>query len=246
MMNFKDILKKYRTPSKKGFSLVELIVVVAIVSIVSGATLTVFLMVQEVTRDASNLTVDQYNVTQMERLLRNELQVASNIDITQSTTFKKVGGTYSSYDVQENDEYMIYDGVAGRVSFMRADKNKDYKAVFSISDVDSVQLSISPLDDSGATVKGQPYKLFYKVSTSKYDYTGGMVLANTSIDGKDDKSMAMAKPVFGTTKTIEWEKAQIPAGTSDSEANNIAYNTKDNAYVICFHRDYTEVTSSTP
>ena len=38
MMNFKDILKKYRTPSKKGFSLVELIVVVAIVSIVSGTS----------------------------------------------------------------------------------------------------------------------------------------------------------------------------------------------------------------
>ena len=230
MMNFKDILKKYRTPSKKGFSLVELIVVVAIVSIVSGATLTVFLMVQEVTRDASDITVDQYNVTQMERLLRNELQVASNIDIAQSTTFKKIGDIYpSGYEVQENDEYMIYDETAGRISFMRADKDKNYKAVFSISDVNDVQISIAPLDDSGATVKGQPYKLFYKVSTSKYDYTGGMVLANTSIDGKDDKSMAMAKPVFGTTKTLEWSEGSA-----------------DNAYVICFHRDYTEVTSSTP
>ena len=148
-MNMNDILKKYRKPSKKGFSLVELIVVVCIVSIVSAATLSVFLMVQDVTRDASKMTIEQYNTTQMERLIRNELQVASNIDITNKTTFKKVGGIFpSGAKVEKDDEYMIYDEALGKITFMRADENLDFKAVFSITDIKEVSFTIAPLSDS--------------------------------------------------------------------------------------------------
>ncbi len=235
-MNMNDILKKYRKPSKKGFSLVELIVVVCIVSIVSAATLSVFLMVQDVTRDASKMTIEQYNTTQMERLIRNELQVASNIDITNKTTFKKVGGIFpSGAKVEKDDEYMIYDEALGKITFMRADENLDFKAVFSITDIKEVSFTIAPLSDSLAEASQKvPYKIFYTITTSKYDYNGGMMLSNTVVKGSgggaatQDKSWSYATTLFGNTqKTLKWTK-----------------DSADNSYVICFHRNVTEVATT--
>ena len=77
----RSIFEKYRKPSKKGLTLVEMIVTVAIVAIASGATLSVFLMVHDVTRDASDITVQQFYTGQTERMIRNEMQVASGVDI---------------------------------------------------------------------------------------------------------------------------------------------------------------------
>ena len=204
-MNIKHIVKKYSKPSKKGFSLVELIAVIAILAITAGATLSVFLMVHQVTRDAGEITVDQYNTSQMERLIRNELQVSSGIDVVGVTNLS----TGTGVTIQPNDEYFAYDKSTKRLTFFRANESKAFKTRFVIDDVDEVTVNIAPLNgqDSSTT---QPYKLFYTIKTSHYEYSGGIVLSNTKVD----RTTSMTK-IGVTNKTLHWTSA---GGTDNDSA----------------------------
>ena len=215
-MNYKELLKKYTKPSKKGFNLVELVAVIAIIAITSGATLSVFLMVHKVTRDASEITIDQYNTTQMERLIRNEVVVGSDVDFKLGSGFS-TGGSYSAV---ENDEYIQF--IGDSVVFKRADDSGKFSTVFTISDVKEVTFAVAPLNDTLADPSGQPFKFFYTISTSHYDYSGGFLLNNTRV--KDDDSMKVAG-VY--TKKITWKKGST-----------------DNDYVFFFHREVSDVTTS--
>ncbi len=222
-MNYKQLLRKYTKPSKKGFNLVELVATIAVIAITSGATLSVFLMVHQVTNDASEITVNQFNVTQMERLIRNEVVVASDIDIALGAGFN-TGGAYSA-DVIENDEYIMYDSVTKSVCFKRADSSGNFKTVFVIDDVSEMQISVAPLNDVVADKDGQPYKFFYNVVTAHYEYSGGFVLNNTKIGSDESMQYAAVK-----TKTLNWKSGSM-----------------DNDYVFAFHREVTDVPdSSTP
>lgn len=232
-MNYKDFFKKYKNPSKKGFTLVEVVAVIVILAIVSGATLSVFIMVHQITRDAKTITINQYNTTQLESLIRHEFQAASNIDIM---TLDLINGTYKS-KVLEDDEFIIYDPTLKQVSFIRADKYKSFKdatgayhTIFTISDVKKMTISVSPMNNQSSTA-GQPYKLFYKIETSKYQYSGGLVLNNTS-ESKDDSMVnCRSIPELNTTSpSLVWYKPDPnPDGT---EVVN-----KDNTYVVYFHRN---------
>lgn len=203
MMNFKNIVGGYKKPSKKGYTLVELMVVVALLTIVSGATLTVFIMVQKVTRDAGQITTDQYNVTQMEKLIRNEFQACSNVNIVGLGEMQEGGAFFDEIEV--GDEYMMYDYVTKRVMFMRyEDGNTEVpNTKLTIDGVRSASISIAPLDINAASPQGQPFKLFYSIQTEHehYVYSGGIVLNNTEYNGSNDESM---KRTLESTKTIRW------------------------------------------
>lgn len=230
-MNFDNIIKKYRKPSKKGFTLVELIVAVAIMAIVSGATLTVFLMVQDVSRDASNLTVDQYNTTTMERFLRNEFQTASKIDIGAYTDFRD-GGLFAS-KVNANDEFMMFDVNRHTVSFARADKDKHWQSLLTIDDVKQASITISPIDCEATQKSGQNYKAFYKITTSHYEYSGGIVLGNCVVgDGSMKMAMSELEPY-----TLNWGEEPL----TDADGNAL---TAENDLIIYFHREMTKVLST--
>lgn len=230
MMNFKDIVRGYKKPSKKGYTLVELMVVVALLTIVSGATLTVFLMVQDVTRDAGNITTDQYNTTQMEKMIRNEFQACSNVNVVGLAEMQDGGAFFD--DIKEGDEYMMYDPVAKRVMFMRFEDGNTQvpKTKLTIDGVRTATISIAPLDINATTSQNQPFKLFYSIQTEHehYVYSGGIVLSNTEYNGSNDESM---KKTLVASKTIYW---------SNAEDNG------DNALVVSFHRETTKVDIGTP
>ena len=219
-MNFKQLLRK-KSRSKKGFTIVEVVATVAILAITSGAVLSVYVMVQKVTKDASTITVDQYNTTQMEWLVRNELHVASKVDFDLASSFNPSGVHFD--EIEEGDEYMMFDSVRKEVVFKRADSSSSFNDVFSVSDVNEVTLSVAPLNDITPEKDGQNYKLFYTISTSHYDYSGGFVLSNTAVG--DGESMVYAGD---TTKTINWGD-QMP---------------NDNDTVFYFHRESTGTTST--
>lgn len=226
-MSFKQMLRKYRKPSKKGFSLVELLAVVAILAITSGATITVFLMVQDVTRDASKITVNQYNTTSMERLIRNEFQTASNVDVVAEVDIVGAGAVFAS-EIGEGDEYMKFDEDSHRVTFMRANESGTFETIFTISDIQDASVTITPLNNSVADKSNQPYKLFYQMTTYHYEgdnaYSGGIVLGNTVVNGANDKSM---KKCLVDTITLDWK-----SGSSD------------NGKVVFFHRDSSKYVST--
>ncbi len=219
-MNYKKLLKKYTGRSKRGLTLVEMVAVIAIMAITSGAVLSVYVMVQKVTNDASEITVNQYNTTQIERLIRNELQVASNVDFDVAASFAPLGVHYD--EVEEGDEYMMYDTLRKEVVFKRADSTSTFNDVFTVTDVNEVTFSVSPVNDVTPS-DGQHYKLFYKISTGHYDYSGGFVLSNTVV-GEDD-SMVYAG---STNKKIVWTDG-IP---------------NDNDTVFYFHREKSAVEST--
>lgn len=219
-MRFKDYYKKYAKGSKKGLTIVELMAVIAILAITSGATLSVFLMVHQVTRDASEVTQNQYNTTQVERFIRNELQVASDVDMVKLADYINTG--YHVPDVEEGYEYMAFDQAASRIIFARGDDSHNFHSIYTLSDVNEVTLSVVPIDS--ADPDGKPYKLFYKITTSHYEYSGGIVLGNTVYGGLSDHSMESA----GTRNTLHWVKGST-----------------DNDFVLYFYREESQAASST-
>lgn len=200
MMNLRDKLNS-KLHSKKGFTLVELMTVVAILAITSGAMLTVFIMVHSVARDASEVTVNQYQTTQMERYIRNELQTANSIDFLGLSEVMD-----EDYGAEPGDEFLMYDSTRKSVVFMRADDDGIFQALLTIDDVSEATINISPLN--AAEPSGNPYKLFYKITTSHYDYTGGMLLGNTCGDKAKDHSMTVT-PSMGVHWGIGSDDDQI-------------------------------------
>lgn len=233
MMNFKGVFKKYKKHSKKGYTLVELMVVVALLTIVSGATLSVFLMVGDVTRDAGDITTDQFNVTHMEKLIRNEFQSCSNVNVVRLAEMQDGGAFFD--DIEAGDEYMMYDANVKRVSFVRYEYNEGHTQLnantkLTIDGVRSATISIAPLDIGAASPQGQPFKLFYSIQTEHehYTYSGGIVLSNTEYNGSNDESM---KRTLADSKSIQWLAAE---------------DNDDNTYVVSFHKEGTSVDITPP
>lgn len=188
MSFFKEYFRKGKS-SKKGFTLVEMIATIAVMAILSTATVSVLFAVQSTTRHAADITAEQYTTTQIERFLRNEFQVAANVDVANFDGSAPSGATDA-----ENREVMYYDADTNSVKFIRMNKAEAdalvYTEVLSIDSVKQVNISIVPVSVS-ATDK-DPYKLIYSIETEDYTYSGGIVLGNTFI-GKDD-SMSLWGP----------------------------------------------------
>ncbi len=185
-MGFKDYFRK-RGKSKKGFTLVEMVVTVAILAIVSTVTVQALFAVSDTFRNSSKITTNQYTTTQMERFIRNEFQVANNVDIT--NTLPTSGDKY--------DEYMMYDATNKKVVFKKVttDGGGAYEDYLSLDGVKTVNISILPMDVG--TGGSDRYKLTYEIDTEEYQYKGGIVMGNVT-SGEDMAS-------YPGGKTIVWQ-----------------------------------------
>lgn len=227
-MDLKNCWKKYAKNSKKGFTVIELLAVVAVLAIASTATISVFIAVHQTVRDTNTITTEQFNSTQIERFIRNEFQVASNVDIY------PIGGGVPAYSALgrtpvEDDEYLYYDSTTKKLYFMKCDDSGNFKGVLTIDGVEDVVIDICPTDydaamAGGATAQGMNLKLVYNIKTTTYTYSGGIVLGNT-ITGKDD-NMAYTNP-SSYSDTLEWNE-----------------NSADNNRCIVFHSETAEDPSS--
>lgn len=193
-MGFKDYFRK-RGKSKKGFTLVEMVVTVAILAIVSTVTVQALFAVSDTFRNSSKITTNQYTTTQMERFIRNEFQVANNVDIT--GTLPTSGDKY--------DEYMMYDATNKKVVFKKVttDGGGAYEDYLSLDGVKTVNISILPMDVG--TGGSDRYKLTYEIDTEEYQYKGGIVMGNVT-SGEDMAS-------YPGGKTIVWEDGSSDNGT---------------------------------
>lgn len=208
MMGFSHFIKKYAKPSKKGFSLVELIAVIAILAITSTAVLSVYLMVGKVTQDASDITIEQFNVGQTEKFIRHELAAASNINVITLENYQ------AERDIVPDDEYIMFDisdddgalvtETSGTIRFIKYDEDGNEQSLYNISDVQRVEFSIVPVNEQEVT-SGDNYKFFYNITTSHYTYSGGFVLSNTEIGSTEDESMNIGDEFIGGAQNIVWE-----------------------------------------
>ncbi|MCD8309407.1 MAG: type II secretion system GspH family protein, partial [Clostridia bacterium] len=166
-------LKNYfhsRKRSKKGFTLVEMVLAVGILAIVSGATLYLVFGIQQSARNAGTITSEQYTGTQIERFLRNELQTAREMEKTELTS---IGSTSSN----ANAEYIYFDTDTNQLKFMKAGiTGTTYESYFSVDNVESVTLTFKTLDTSGSAAY---VKLEYSIVTETYTYEGGIVIGNS-------------------------------------------------------------------
>lgn len=221
----RSIFEKYRKPSKKGLTLVEMIVTVAIVAIASGATLSVFLMVHDVTRDASDITVQQFYTGQTERMIRNEMQVASGVDIKLADQLKN--GNPLADQAKVGDAYIAYLPDQKKVTFYRCETDGSYTELFAVDNVTESRISIAPMNDLVSDKSGQNYKLFYEITTARYSYSGGFVLSNTEV-------LNNRVPCFSTAgspasaHTLLWRSA----GNDNNGSPDYG-----NAYALTFHRE---------
>ncbi len=197
IVGFKDYFRK-RGKSKKGFTLVEMVVTVAILAIVSTVTVQALFAVSDTFRNSSKITTNQYTTTQMERFIRNEFQVASKVDIT--GTLPTSGDKY--------DEYMMYDATNKKVVFKKVttDGGGAYEDYLSLDGVKTVNISIFPMDVG--TGGSDRYKLTYEIDTEEYKYSGGIVMGNVT---SGDAEGIAANPTNKNGKTIVWED-----GSSDN------------------------------
>ncbi len=198
-MNFKDYFRGKRN-SKKGFNLVEMMAVIAILAIASTATISVFLAVQTTVRDTSKLTTQQFTTTQVERFFRDQLQIASNVDIYLSDP--SVDGDFvpdfeNGLTTQKDDEYIYLEVVhkdgdesnndpnnlTGRLHFVKyTDGEGNTRGLLTVDDVEEVSITICPLNYdaylAGEDIEDMNLKLMYKIKTKNYTYSGGIVMGN--------------------------------------------------------------------
>lgn len=213
-------IKKYfsnKSKSKKGFTLIEMIVTVAVLAIVSTATVQILFAVQDISRNTGTTTAEQYATGQVEKFIRNEFQVASNLGI--------YTGTPTS--VNKNDEYVCFNATDKTVEFKKVlSDGGNYETYLTIDSVKRVTIDIKPLD---TTNPDSPFKLVYTIDAENYTYSGGIVIGNTRSGDK------IAGPTASyDQKTITWgfeDDGTTPCG--------------DNNACITFHSETKSVTSST-
>lgn len=214
-MSVKDYFKK-RKNSKKGFTLVEMVASVCVLAIVSTVTVQVLFSVQDIFRHTSDITVNQYTTTQLEKFIRNELQIASTVEL--------VSGAPSTA-TYENDEIFYYNKDEKKLYFKKATTDgASYSDIASnylvLDSVNSVKFTIKPLKDEADA----PLKFEYTIDTEDYQYSGGIVMGNTKY-GTD--FMASCETLGPDGVTVTWKE-----GSSD------------NSKVLTFHSEVmTPVTS---
>lgn len=190
-MSVKDYFKK-RKNSKKGFTLVEMVVSVCVLAIVSTVTVQVLFSVQDVFRHTSNITVNQYTTTQLEKFIRNELQIASTVEL--------VSGTPSTA-LYENDEIFYYKEDEKKLYFKKATADGGaYEDYLVLDSVNSVEFTIKPLKDETDVA----LKFEYTIDTEDYQYSGGIVMGNTKY-GTD--FMASCVSLGSDGVTVTWEES---------------------------------------
>ena len=245
-MKLKDFFKRYKSADKKGFTLVEMIAVVAVLAITSTATISIFLAVRNTVVDTSQVTTDQFNTSQIENYIRNELQVATNVDIYEKAGASSFTPNYpSGYTVQDGDECMAFDPTNECVYFMKYSETEGiFKTRLRIDSVESVKISIAPLNyqaallyqaavDAGTAPATNPVerdrlKLFYEIRGLDFIYDGGMVLSNTKA-GHPDMSYWTTEPPY--TENILW--------TNDS-----TLGANQNNLVLAFHSEVSKDTDT--
>lgn len=249
-MTIKDFFKRYKNNSKKGFTIIEVLAVVCILAIASTATISVFLAVQTTVRDTGEITTDQHSTTQVERFIRNEIQVGSNIDCYYLDTSAYVPDSAVSGELEQNYECIMYDPTTKSVIIKKITEDKstyttsDFKQLLSIQNVEKMTIHIYPINQGSATnvddYEGKKLKLVYTIEATDYTYSGGMVIGNSSIDGTsgDMKYYASDPSVFGVSDIYS---AELTWSADTSVAN-------DNDVCVCFKSEvpYEPPTTSHP
>ena len=168
-MNLKEYFKKYTKQSKKGFTLVEAITVVIIMSIISTASISVFLSVRDTVRDTSNITTDQHRADQIEQFLRNEFQTASKIDLVELE-----GQAPKDFSPVKNDEYMLYNPENEQLISVTSSNQKLVSAYVERYNASYYRLVISVHSDILAPGKSGTAKITVKAndgSGTSYSFT---------------------------------------------------------------------------
>jgi len=230
-MNLKDFFRKYKSNEKKGFTVIEVLAVVVILSITSTAIVSVFMAVHKSVRETGTITSEQYHITQVERFIRNEFQVGSKVEVydIDPTSFTP-DLSLTGRTVLQDDECMVFNQSKKCIYFKKYDEvSSTYKLALTVTNVEKVNITICPYDYnaaiSGADLDNMPLKLVYEIIATDYSYSGGMILGNTNVgEGQDMTEYASATPQY--TAKIVWNQ----------DATNVM-----NSKCIFFHSEKTEV-----
>lgn len=213
-MNLSSFFKKYTKQSKKGFTLVEMITVIIILSIISTATIGIVISVQTTVRDTSKVVTDQHKAGQIERFMRNDLESAGQIDVMY--TVSNTNGALpdlGARTVLANDEYIYYDATNKQIFFMvyrekveGATTTIEPKCNIIIDDVVDAKITLCPVDPNDTDADNMPYKVLYKFTTKPYregeykgstfTYSGGVIVGNSRVGDTDTfvAAKALADP----------------------------------------------------
>lgn len=254
-MNLKEYFKKYTKQSKKGFTLVEVITVVIIMSILSTASVSVLLAIRDTVRDTSDLTTDQHRADQIEQFLRNEFQTASKVDVYELEAYQPKG-----YTPVKDDEFMFYNPETQQLVFSQCREKTtpsgtvlEWKDKFFITEVKDVVIDISPVNYDSAAAGNIPYKMIYKIKTKNYDYSGGIVIGNSYLGDDGVFTNAGAALVRLNTDVnstnsdacqIHWHKEKNTEDPDDVYDQGIDFNKLQNGGAILFHNEGTQIIST--
>ncbi len=199
-MSFRNYFHS-RGRSKKGFTLVEMVLAVGIMAIVSGATLYLVFAVQQAASDAGTITSEQYTGTQIERFLRNELQTGMGLEKKAYADLNTAAGD------NDNAEYIYFDHTTQQLVFMKAETAGDaYETYFSVDSVSEVNLTFKTMEASSSAAY---VKLEYEIVTELYTYSGGIIIGNIDsqnyLGGYDPVADAADGDIDGIIETFEWK-----------------------------------------
>lgn len=215
-MSIKEYFKKQKN-SKKGFTMVEMVASICVLAIVSTVTVQALFVVRDTFRHTSEITANQYSTTQIEKFIRNELQVGSHIDVDSipSTAYETNGVLL--------DEIMYYDESEEKLYFKKSEGNgQPYNDYLVLDSVNSVKFTVKPLKAE----EDSKLKFEYVIDTEDYQYSGGIVMGNTAfkIGGGDDFPRGM--------------------GASDEVIVEWTESSPDNSKALIFHSEVMTPTSA--
>ena len=182
--------------------------------------------------------------TQMEKYFRNQLQVASCIDVYTLSAGGLPDFEPSGYEPLKNDEFMYYKKASSTdpndknsIMFIRFDEDGGAKfhTVLMVDDVKDVSITICPIDYAKAYAGGtvdlsnMPFKFIYNIDATDYHYNGGLVLGNTRVEDGENLEY------FNEVADSAGSKRNLVSLKWGSMANN------DNNKCILFHSAETEV-----
>lgn len=175
--------------SRKGFTLIELVVTVAILSIVLGLGTGVFIMVIRNYGTASSYEQEQEKATQIENYLVREARTATGIKLIETgtedkessdschetkTTLPSDQGSYifceDGSDVVQLYEYKVFDDTSGTTSTSGPEKN----SIISVSGVKQMKVSLKR-----QKMNNEAAKIGSKENFIYLDYTIEMVAGYT-------------------------------------------------------------------
>lgn len=185
-----------RFKSKKGISLVELVITIALLSIFAAASTAIVWIVMQAFQTNTDMSVNRQSIVGAQDILHSMAEVAENIEVIAAPSGPS---TEAVYNPNEGDSVLMLNPIDGRYRlqmyvYTESGDNLEWQPLAAF---DGIKTAKFELTDSTLTEGGGRYRFSYMfISEGNMSYTGGVEVNNMTegtpfYDGPDAVQQAV-------------------------------------------------------